>query len=420
MRFLFATLLLSASLLLRAVEPELTAEEGQRLELLRQLAEDDPAAAASQLAATLGKDANPALLYALAVFRYQAGDAPAALQPLEDALAAKPDFTRARRMLATLHVSLGNHAIALPHLQRLVAIGDQEAATDWRLLAWTLLALDQPLAAETAIRQALIHAPDDPELVRALLQALMLQERWLEAEPLARRALARDPSQPDLWQLRVNAALQDRDQEKALLLLQSMRMLAVADSTALLMLGDLLLDQRLYEAALDTYREADALDAGAPPERLLQAAEGLLSLERLAEAEALVHLLQPRQESLPSRHQARLLGIRGAFAAAAGDDRTALDLYRQAIDQAPANGRLLLYTAPLLAKAGETDEAKRLYERAIRLGQPHAWHARIGLARLLVEDGDLAAGADQLRQALELHHSPAIARYLQQLRQQLP
>lgn len=399
------------------MEPSLSEAEALIVAQAAELAKTNAAAAATQLRANETAETSAAIEFAEAVYWADATQTDEAQNALRRALAKYPRFHRARMNLAKLLMEQEDYAAASLQLRALLSADAPDRAEAWRLLAYALREQQLLPAAETAYREAMAFYPEDRALRLGLLSCLIEQERYAEAVPWARQELAVEPDRREFWGLLANAELAADQRDRALRLLECAHRLGAADPAMLAVLGDLYLDQELPEPALACYREAALLDH-APVSRLLAGFEALVLSRNLTEASRLDEVLSQRQDQYTPGQRLRYRTLRAALAAATGRTEDAIGTYRQVLDEDPIQGEALLALGDLLL-ARNPDEARELFLRAARLDryQTQAWTA---LARLAVEQGDMAAAANWVQQALARKADPALERYLAQIRAATP
>ncbi len=401
----------------RDTEPSLSEAEAQIIAQATELGKTNAAEAATQLRTSETADTSAAIEFAEAVYWAEAHQPGEARDALGRALAKYPRFHRARMNLAKLLMEQEDYADASRQLRALLSSDAPDRAEAWRLLAYTLREQQLLPAAEAAYREAMAFYPEDRALRLGLLSCLIEQDRYAEAVPWARQELAIEPDKREFWGLLANAELAADQRERALRLLECAHRLGAADPAMLAVLGDLYLDQELPEPALACYREAALLDH-APVGRLLAGFEALVLSRNLAEASRLDEVLAERQDQYTPGQRLRYRALRAALAAAAGRTDDAIRAYRQVLDEDPIQGEALLALGDLLL-GQDPDEARELLLRAARLDryQIRAWTA---LARLAVEQGDMAAAANWVQRALARKADPALERYLAQIRAAMP
>lgn len=401
-----------------AGEPSVTPAEQALLAQVETEAATAPAQALATLRAGMTPAGSAALLFAAGVLQQRLGDLPAAEAALAETLARAPDFDRARYQLAATRVQRGQPAAAIADLCRLAEAGHTEDGALWGLLGYAYLQTGQPLPAEAAYRRGLATRPDDPALRRGLAKALLDQGQLAAARPLLAAELARQPVQAEWWLLLANANLQAGATGEAMVQLECLRRLGLADAQALATLGDLLATDGLPAEALAAYRQAAALPT-APVDRLLRAVTAQLQLGRADEAAPLLATLTARTDLTPAQRSGLLLA-QARLADLRGDATAALTGYRAYLAEAPLDGAALLACGDLLRRTGAADQAADCYARAVRASPPHRAPALVRLAQLALARGDRAAAAHHLREALAVAPNPALERYLQHLEAPAP
>ena len=399
-------------------EPQVSAEEAELLRQAEALAETDPAQAVARLQEAAGPDAGAALWFALGALHHRRNRPEDAIDAFRRALAAMPEFRRARRNLAKLLLETENHEDAAHQLVHLLDSGAGGRIELWKLLGYARLSLEQPAAAESAYRSALALDPDDDEVRQGILRALLDQDRLAEARTLALRELEKDPARMDLWKLAANADLSQDRPLRALVRLECARRLGLGDPASLATLGDLFLDRNLPEQALEVYREAALLDHP-PTDRLLKAAEAMITLNHLEQAGSLLEQLGASAGERSRAETTRVKRLRARLAAAEGRLEEAIALREQLLDNDPANPELLMRTGRLYQQKGDLETALVLFERAARVSRdvrPDAW---VRQAQIAVERGRYQRAVDLLEQAQALEPRDYVAHYLQQVRRLL-
>ncbi len=401
-----------------AGEPSVTPAEEALLQQAAAAA-NDAAAAAGLLAAAETPASSAAIPFAIGAYHLQRQARAEAIEAFRRAVERKPDFQRARLNLAQLLIETGNYGEARTHLTELAGgASSPGAAQVYRLLGYALLADDQPIAAETAYRQALLHEPDHVETRLGLLQALLRQDRLDAAEPLIRADLRRHPAQGDLWSLLAAIATRRGKPQEALVALECARRLGVADATLQAALAELWLAQGMPD-------EAVALSERLPPGAALDGAQTLgvaRALLAAGRADDALRILATAPAPPPAADRG-LDAQRHILRAAAHVMREAPDAaeqeYRAVLEDDALNAEALLGLGDVQRRRGKPEEARPLFERASRVAGFEA-RALLALAQLAVERNDYPAAVAALERALTFDANPAVARYLEQLRALAP
>jgi len=399
-------------------EPVISQEERKILEEAKKRADAAPAAAAAWLRGQARPGEAPALWFAAGAYFARAGDLDAAIEAFRQAVTAKPDFYRARLNLARLLVRSEKWREAADALVELLGRPGPEKPAVWTLLGYVRLQQGRPTAAAVAYRQALALRPDDSAVRRGLVQCLIDLQRWEEAAAMVREDLRRRPTDPDLWRLLARIDLARDDSDAALVHLDCARRLGDITGDERAVLAALLLRKRLVDDGLAVLKSAPP-DKPVPPERLLDAADVLLSLGRTRDARELLESIRATGiDRLPAAVKARLFYEQARAAEAAGSLSEARKLYERAVDEAPLFGPALLGLGDVLLRSGEPDRAEFYYDRAARRSE-YRVQALVHKARAATERGAYEQAALCLEQALRLEPAAWIRDYLDQVRQAL-
>jgi tetratricopeptide (TPR) repeat protein len=399
-------------------EPKVTQEEAGVLEKTEETAKTDLGQAIDMLRKAITLDSSPALDFALASYLHEKGDTDRAVTALREALNKMPAFHRARENLAKMLLQENEYAAAAKELVRLLesdVVGKQEF---WRMLGYAYLADSKPLAAETAYRNALVFAPEDPELLILLIRTMMEQGKLSETRLLVREALADTPLREELWKLLANIDMTSGKQYDALVSLECAYRLGIAGGEVLVTLGDLYLEQGLANEALTRFQETTAMDHP-PVSRLLSAIEALVYQKNTREARAMLSTMKKVSEALTAEHRMKLRYLEARVAEAEGDLKEALRCYRQLLDEDPLDGVALLATGYILQKQEEYEEALIYYERAARTSPENEAQSLIRQAQIAVERADYRKAAQLLERSLEIRPVSYVERYLEQVRRML-
>jgi len=129
--------------------------------------------------------------YMLGLSLWKAGDAAAAADALESALAIKPDHVKSLINLARVNLELGRPEAALAGVEQAL-LADPESADGYRVLGRAYHALDRREEAADAYRRALSLHGDDAWSLNNLGLVLLELERPEEALPALARAVSLD------------------------------------------------------------------------------------------------------------------------------------------------------------------------------------------------------------------------------------
>lgn len=391
-------------------EPVVTPEEEAILRQAVAHADSDPSGAIAILRRNLRSGSSAALDFTLGGLLMKNGrDAEA-----EEAFAAATEkldgFARAWIALGRVRLALERPADAAPALVRGIELGRGEAA-NWKFLGYARLATGHPLAAEAAYRTALALAPEDDRVRLGLVRALLASGQTRAAIPLLEAQCDREPERQETWLLLANARLAEEQPGLALEVLETARRITGLPPDAWLTLGDLCYRKGLYAEAARWYGKVPQAELSA--ERVLNCAQALFALGRTEEAAKLLEG-GAADADRPARHHL----LAGRIARKRGDVATAEAEFRAALRADPLDGAAMLDLAGLLLDRGgegDREQARLVLERASRRATVRD-SALVLLARIEVEAGRYEPAIEYLEQAIELHPSPRLTEYLEQIR----
>ncbi|MFO7854933.1 MAG: tetratricopeptide repeat protein [Paracoccaceae bacterium] len=279
----------------------------------------------SEVLANDGKNADALLLRAA---RHLAEDRPeAAIEDLRVAQDVDPENVRIAQLMATAYERNGNARLAQERLAEAVELSDYEVGITLRY-AQLLLSDDKVGVAESVLREAIAANGPSRDLLVALGQIRIRQERWRDVEEVTARLRELDPDDPVVTRMQAAALLGRRRGEEGTELLAT---LAGNDP----------------ENAANLVSYVRALIAGGDGDRAREVVD-----ERVAEA--------------PDDTSARLL--RASIRASLGDlDGAEADLLH-ALELEPTNAAAYAALARIYNSQGRGDEADAALEGGLALG----------------------------------------------------
>ena len=397
-------------------EPILTKEEAKVLDTARTLAETDPERAVAHLRRALRRDSSPALDFAIGCYLIDDEESGEALEAFRRALEKMPGFRRARWNLATLLVRERKHEDAVPELLKLLENGDDPRHAELlELLGHAYLETGRLLPAETALKRALLHRPDDRNLSLMMIEALTRQEKHAEARFLADRAIVRSPLEEEFWKLAANIDLATDRKPEARARLECAARLGIASARTLVTLGDLYLEAGMVEEAYLRFERTAAME-DAPISRLLRASGGLLALGELKRARDLLKTLEPRAGTMTEAQDIRRRHLAARLLDLEGDLENAARGYEALLRDHPLEAETLMAAGYALQRLDRLDEALRCYARAARIDPDREALSLVRQAQIAVLREAYDDAVKMLERALELDRRDYIATYLEQVR----
>lgn len=396
------------------VEPRVSPVERDVLQRILPLMSDNQDEARRQLEAAAKPEASAIFDFTLGNIHFQQERMEEAAQRYELAVAKFPTFRRAHRNMALIRMRQGRFEDAVRAFSRVVELGGADALT-FGLMGHAYTAREDYLAAESAYRSALLLQPDIADWRLGLVRCVLKLQKHGEAVALVEVLLRKQPERAELWLLQANAFLGLKEPLRAAENLEVVSRLGRATPDSLNLLGDIYVNEGLWDLAARAYSQAIERDSGEKLERSLRSVEALAQRGALPQARGLLaDLRRLRGESLGETERRALFRLEARLAVAEGAGGEAVAALEELVSLDPLDGEALLLLGQHYAKSGEPDRAIIYYERAASL-EPFEADARIRHAQALVGQSKYAEAVPLLKRAQELRPRDEIARYLEQV-----
>lgn len=397
------------------VEPRVTAAEREQLQQIMQLiAADEMDAAAERLEAARGDGASAVVDFTLGSIHFQKDRLEPAAAAYEVAVGKYPKFRRARRNLGVIRVRQNEFAKATTALRRVIELGGGDAVT-YGLLGFANANLGDPVAAESAYRLAALLDPDTMDWQLGLARSFFEQERYADAAALCKSLISAHPDRTDLWLLQANAWLGLGKPLQAAENFEMVDRLGRSTPDSLNLLGDIYVNEELYDLAVQSYLQAMQLNPQAGPDRGLRAAKVLGARGALAQSQQLVERIQELHgDQLDDVQKKDLLKLRARLAVAAGAAGEEVLMLQQIVALDPLDGEALILLGQHYARAGDVEQAVFQFERAESIDACEA-DAKLYHAQLLVGKQRYAEALPLLRRVQALKPRDYVQQYLDQV-----
>lgn len=397
---------------LSGAEPQVRAQE---LELLREvidLMKVNPRAAATMLGAQVDGDSSAALDFILANLEFQNGNLEPALASYRAALEKFPDFRRAHKNLGLLLVQQGDCKGALPHLSQAVELGDRDGR-NFGLMGYCYIEVENPLAAEQAYRAAVLQQPDTRDWKLGLARSLLAMEKNREAIALFGMLIDENPEDTSAWLLQANAYLGAEEPLAAAVNLEAVRMMGKAQDSSLILLGDIYMNEGMYDLAKGAYLSVVQADKASTRFETAYRAADLLIRSRSFDdaAEILTSMNERYRKKLSEPDELRLLTLEAKVARAQGRESEGAKLLESIVRRDGTRGDALLELAAYYQRKGNPQKALMLVERAEKL-ESFEYRALLDHAQFVLAERDYVKASELLRKALEIKHEPRVERFL--------
>ena len=369
---------------------------------------------------------SPAMVFVLGTLYNQSGRLDDARRAYLEAIRRYPDFRRAHTNLAFLYVKQEQLDKALPHLQQAIELGENSHRV-FGLVGFAYLSAENPVAAETAYRQAVMLQPGENEWKKGLAQTLVVQGKYEESAAMLRTLIAETPAEKNYY-LQLTNALYEMDRKmEAAGVLEELRLRGLADESDLNQLGTIYINLEQPQLALLAYLAAIDSQQVFNPSTALESATILVEYGYPEKAGALIRKIRSAgagRMDLEDRVQMGLVDLK--IARTADDLERAEQLLDELVKLDAANGEVLLQTGEfhvaLADKADGDDErlaqiglAQSQFRLAAR--QPEvAYQANISLSRLFVRERDYIEALSFLEKGYQLRPSGSLDSYLKQIK----
>ena len=355
-----------------------------------------------------------------------------------------PNYQRAHRSLGQLYMQLSGNASgeqvreytskAIPHLQRALSLGAQEAAT-YTLLGYAYVQNENYFSSEAALKSALMFDPQSENIRLLLAQTLLFQSRYREARALFEELILSKPDKADWWLQLANTYIPDNNTEKAAQILELVRQMGGSTFDSNILLGNIYVTRETYDIAGDVFASA-VQQANAQPGPLVDAARTLVGYSAFAEATKLIDAIQARFPEMARKDQLDLLTLESQIAIANDRGDEAARILEQILAQDPQNGGALNTLGSYYGQMIEVrDNGQSIYrprdlQRAVfylERAQDHQdtdvrLRSYLTHAQLLVREQDtqsLRRAGSLLQRAQAIRQQDFVQRYIQQLQDNL-
>jgi len=398
------------------IEPRVTTGERDLIFEVRGLiASDRMDAAISLLEENTGEAASPVIDFTLANIHFQEERFDLAVPSYVTAVEKFPRFRRAWQNLGLIYFRLGEFKKAQPAFTRVIELGGGTSVT-FGLLGFSYSNLEKHIGAESAYRMAMMLDPDTLDWKMGLARSLFKQERFAEAASLCASLIAESPDNADLWLLQANAYIGSGQPLRAAENYELVDQLGKATGESLENLGDIYINEGLFDLAVDSYGRAMAKGSPTGSARPLRAARVLVAQGALTETQGLVEqidLTYGNKMEVDEKKELLKLRARLAVAAGAGDEEARVLEEIVALD--PLDGEALILLGQHSLRGGDAEKAVFYYERASSL-EEHEAEAKVRHAQLLVGQGKYVEAVPLLERAQQLEPRESVKEYLQQVK----
>ncbi len=397
------------------VEPRVTVLEREHMQkVLEHMAENRPDRAFALLEKHRTPASSAVFDFTLANLHFQQERLDEAALAYRAAVEKYPRFRRAWRNLALIHIRRQEFSAASKAFTKVIEQGGGDALT-YGLLGFAYSNDAYAMAAESAFRMAVLLDPEQLDWQLGLARSLFDQRRFADAAALCDHLIARHPERAELWLLQANAFLGIEEPLRAAQNLELVDRLGESTGASLAHLGDIYVNQELFDLALEAYLRSLQLSTDTDPERFLRAARVLAAHGASGEARALLAGLESSVgEGLGVTDRKKLLKLRARLAVAEGAGGEEARMLEEIVALDPLDGDALILLGQHSQREGDIEQAVFYFERAAGLEGFEAG-AKIRHAQLLVGQSRYAEALPLLRRAQLLEPRDSVQEYIDQI-----
>lgn len=396
------------------IEPRLTTPERDLMQQVYDLtAADKQVEALELLDAERGASASAVVDFTIGNIHFQQERLDLAAVAYRVAVEKFPKFRRAWRNLALVLVRQTEYVPAIEAFTRVIELGGTDSTT-YGLLGYSYSNIDNHLSAETAYRMAVLMDGKLLDWQLGLARSLFKQERYAEAAALCGPLVRQNPDRGDFWMLQANAYLGLGNAHKAAENLEMVDRLGQSTAESLNTLGDIYVNDELYDLAVGAYLRA--IDAGQPsPERLVRAARVLTQRGAYAETGQLIAAIdQSYGPKLDDAQKKEVLYLRSSLAMAEGAGEEEARVLEEIVRMDPLDGRALILLGQHSQRTGDLEKAAFYYERAGNMERFEA-DAKRAHAQLLISQRKYREALPLLQRAQAIKPSDSLAQRIEQI-----
>ncbi|MCA9436298.1 MAG: tetratricopeptide repeat protein [Candidatus Omnitrophica bacterium] len=399
------------------VEPRIENNERSTMQkVLEMIANDEMSKATETIEKEIARDedASPVFDFTLANLYFQMEKFEKALSSYQIAVEKFPKFRRAWKNMSLIYVRQGRLEEALPGLTRVIELGGSDAIT-YGLLGYAYSSVENHISAESAYRMAILLEPKTLDWKMGLARSLFKQERYAEAASLCGQLIENHPDRSDLWLLQANAYIGLNQPVKAAEIYELVNHLGQATVASLNMLGDIYINEELYDMAVESYIGALEKDPEKSTDRTIRSAKVLSARGAYEETRKLVDTVEGlRKDQLSEDQRKDLLKLKARLAVADGSDEEEVNVLQQIVELDPLDGEALILLGQHSSRTGDMEKAEFYYERAANIEKFEA-DAKVRHAQLLVKSGKYDEALPLLRRAQQVKPRDNVQEYLEQV-----
>jgi tetratricopeptide (TPR) repeat protein len=397
------------------VEPTVTADERKVLLEIKKLIQNEQLdEALEKLRKEREKDSSAIFDFFIANIHFEREQWEQAIAEYDNAIDKFANFQRAWNNLGKIHVRQGNHQEAVECLTKVIQLGAGDAIT-YGLLGFSYQSLERPIAAESAYRQAVLMDSETMDWKLGLARSFFQQRRFAAAAAFLDRLIEADPDRAQFWLIQGNAYIGMDKPTQAAENFEFVDALGESTPASLNTLGDIYVNQELYELAVDAYGRSLAMQDTGGTDRAIRAAKVIAARGANDEVRDLVKRIEEtRAGKLSDEERKDLLKLRARIAVAQGAGGREVEILKEIVELDPLDGEALMLLGQHYRREGDVERAVFYFERAAKI-EGHEADAKVRMAQIRVKQGDLQKAISLLKSAQQIKPRENIQDYLEQV-----
>jgi tetratricopeptide (TPR) repeat protein len=283
------------------------------------------------------------------------------------------------------------------------------------------------IAAENAYRQAYLIDPSARDWKLGLAQSLLMLEKYEDAASMFDVLLKENINDRQLWMRQTSAYMAMEKFDQAIINLEMMRLLKIADEKNLVLLGNIYVDQSQPRLALSAYSEALSISQKFDAPQALKCARILNDTGNPGEAKDMIQKIRDKAgKNLSSADRIALDLVEVKIARSNNQNDLVGEILKRLLQENPTNPEILLELAKFHDQNAKNEtnedalrkhigEAKTNYLLAMQYDST-AYAANLGYGQMLIRDSRALDALPYIEKALSLKKSDSLEQYASRVR----
>ena len=397
------------------IEPEITSKDKPTYEKVIPHLQTDPKLAIDILKERNTAESSAAFDYLLAMLYYQMDDFINTNTWLDKALKKFPNFRRAIRLKAVIHIRQDNYKGCIQEFLKVVKLGGGDSQC-FGLLAYSYLNLENYTSALEAYQIATMFNPSSKDFKMGMAQCYQQLNEFKKAIGYYDELIQIMPNNKNLWMAQANAFLAEDRYDDAIANLEIVKSMGLADFQSLTLLSQLHFNNGIETLSSSALNEAlTKLNTEEDSKEILKILDLYLNHGWFQAIESILNSVSQQMISnLPESEKISWKLARAHFDLNTDRIPQAYQQLKSILSRDPMHGMALMLLGEYYKNQNQLEEAIFQYERAALL-EDHQYKAYLALAQLHVQKGDFESALKVLYKAQQIKSSKNLLDYIQQV-----